>query len=99
MMDADARARELAGIVADELESDAWRVIVVKAIDQAKGGDAKARAWLTDQIALTPEQLAEMIAKAKNSGLDFLSQAARELDAMSPEEREAAGAEYLAKVG
>ena len=33
-----------------------WRAIVVKAIDQAKRGDSKARQWLSDYLAGKPVQ-------------------------------------------
>ena len=86
MMDAEARARELAGIVAEELLADEWRAIVRAAIDQAKEGDAKARTWLTEQIALTPEELAALLESARNSGLDTLMGAWKKIDEMTPEE-------------
>ena len=33
-----------------------WRTIILKAIDQAKRGDAKARQWLSDYLAGKPTQ-------------------------------------------
>jgi len=61
---AEKQALELAEIVATEVKAGDWQVIVQAAVEQAKSGDAKARTWLTEQIALTEEDLAEMLREA-----------------------------------
>ena len=61
--------RALAGVV----DLDAWQEIVQRAVDDARNGDAKARAWLSRHLLPTPsanEQVLKKIVADERAGID-----------------------------
>ena len=56
--------RDYLATLSDTVTTDAWAQICARAVEDAKGGDAKAREWLTRHcIGKEPQSLMELAAK------------------------------------
>jgi hypothetical protein len=64
----------------DACPIDTWREIVVRAVEDAKAGDAKARSWLAGHLlgAARPGDLLE-VAAADEAQVDRVAERARDL--------------------
>ena len=48
---------------------DVWREIVVKAVEQAKRGDARARQWLSDYLIGKPLQMVMAVQEKQENAI------------------------------
>ncbi len=76
---------ELATIIAEEMQSRGWREIVQTAIGQAQEGDAKARAWLTEQLHIAEEEEMEQLSNDAAMGRTFRELGKLEMEAAEEE--------------
>jgi len=70
-----ANATKFRRITEKTVKATAWKEIVIKAVDQARHGDAKAREWLSDRIMGKVSQFMDVTSGNEpiNFGLDKLS--------------------------
>jgi hypothetical protein len=57
------REVEYSNIIQSNCSPSDWKMIVAKAVEQAKRGDEKARKWLSDNLVGLPVQKTELTGK------------------------------------